>query len=350
MKFEPKQILGGIKKHWTTIWLLTALTAVSTLTVHAAFTRLTVAKRVVSTVKGSGDLFSSNYMSTKQMNSDGAVYELNNDGDALVKLDVYNYAAPKKIPYFKELETLDYTITARLVKNSSDHDLEETDISKIADLNYSFGGVRFSANNNYTVTLANQQISSNQPNKNTYDLVFDKSELHTDTANGYMIFVSAVPNPITEYKSITGYIGVREKEIIPAGWYGELIENDSNKEYDGYNYEIKGSGLGYLEIKYNNTEFIPNEAIFKDVSLTLVNQYHTDIPQGEDKSVSDYVYDNGDGTSSFWLKLGYISNSDAVNKTRYIIQFYKIKEYESGNEPALSTVKGMFTYEWKPSN
>lgn len=341
MNNKLRKIRSAFTKHWTTIWLLIALIAVSTLTVHAVYTRLTIAKRVVSTAKGSGELFSSNYMNTKTMSTNGAIYELDKDGNAKVTLEIYNYAAPKRIPYYKELETLDYTLTAKLVKNSDGDELTNEDETNISGLNYKFNDQSFSASNNYTINLGKQHLNSNQSNKNAYTLLFDKTEISNLTAYGYMIYVTATPDPITEYKTISGYIGVREREIIPAGWYGELVETDASTEYDGYNYEIKGSGRGYLKITYNNTSLIPNEAVFADSSLTFVNKFHSDINNG------DYITDNGDGTSSFWLKLGFETNDGTFKKTRLNIQFYKINKETNYS---ISAVNSMITYDWEQSN
>lgn len=343
MNNKLRKIRSAFAKHWTTIWLLIALMAVGTLTVHAVYTRLTIAKRVVSTAKGSGELFSSNYMGVKELNTSGAIFEIDESGNALVTLEVYNYAAPKRIPFYKELESLDYTITAKLVKNSDGASLTDEDKEIIAGLNYRFEGQSFSNDNNYTIVLGTQHLSSDQSNRNAYTLLFDKTEISKLTAHGYMVYVTAVPDPITEYKTISGYIGVREREIIPAGWYGELVETDSSLEYDGYNYEVKGSGIGYLEIKYNNASLTPNEAVFTDDDLTFVDQYQTTITPGRSWTKDDFVTDNGDGTSSFWLKLGFSDNE----RSRHIIQFYKIN---NNIDYTISEVNAMIEYAWTQSN
>lgn len=304
------------------IWLVVAAISLGTVITYAAYTRITIVKRVVSTTEGAVNLFSSNYLNTNTssiMTTSSASY-VEEDNNAVVTLDIYNYDTPKRFPFFKELSSLDYKIEVKLVKDSSGTELTEED--NFADLFYSFNGTVLNSNNHYTAILDNESIKSISAKANQYKLIFDKSEISEANAPGYMMYIKAIPASGTELKPLQGYIGVKMKSSIPSGWYGELIETSSNKGYDGYNYEIKGSGVGKLTVTYNSDKLTPNKYIFDDESLTFVVNGNT-VKGGIDGT--NYItYDidqtNGFNTGSFTLQLDSTSDN-AIS--RLIIQLYK---------------------------
>ena len=102
--------LDFFRKNWITIWLVIAAVSLGTMVTYAAYTRITIVKRVVSTTEGAGNLFSSNYLNTNTssiMTTSSASYMVENY-NAVVTLDIYNYDTPKRIPFFKNLSSLDY--------------------------------------------------------------------------------------------------------------------------------------------------------------------------------------------------------------------------------------------------
>ena len=52
-----QKVLQKIAKNWITVWLIIAVLVFLSISAYAAYTRLTVAKRVISTGEGAGDMF-----------------------------------------------------------------------------------------------------------------------------------------------------------------------------------------------------------------------------------------------------------------------------------------------------
>lgn len=345
-----KEKLKLLRKNWIMIWLVIAAVSLGSVITYAAYTRITIVKRVVSTTEGAGNLFSSNYLNTNTssiMTTSSASY-VEEDNNAIVTLDIYNYDTPKKIPFFKELSSLDYKIEVKLVKDSTGAELTEADKSiidgdpdnNVAGLFYSFNGVTLNSSNRYMVTLDNQSINSTSANSNQYKIIFDKAEISEANAPGYMMYIKAIPAQGTDLKPLQGYIGVKMKSSIPSGWYGELIETSSTEGYDGYNYEIKGSGVGQLTVTYNSDKLTPNKYFFDDKSLSFVVKGNI-IAGGTDNT--DYInYSIGTNSSyntgSFTLQL----DSTAENAiSRLIIQMYKTQSDED-----YADVKSWITYSY----
>ena len=350
--------LDFFRKNWITIWLVIAAVSLGTMVTYAAYTRITIVKRVVSTTEGAGNLFSSNYLNTNTssiMTTSSASYMVENY-NAVVTLDIYNYDTPKRIPFFKNLSSLDYKIEVKLVKDSSGAELTEADKNRIdgdpdnnvAGLIYSFNGTALNNSNQYTVMLDHESISSTSASANQYRLIFDKSEISEADAPGYMMYIKATPASGTELKVLQGYIGVKMKSSIPSGWYGELVEANSTEEgYDGYNYEIKGSGVGKLTVTYNSDKLTPNKYFFDDDSLTFIVNGNK-VKGGS--SETDYITPGPDETGDFnTSSITLLLDSTVDNAlSRLIIQFYKTQIYE--NYDYMDVKSKWLTYVYTPQS
>ena len=321
-----KKKLKFIRNNWIMIWLVIAAMSLSTVITYAAYIRINIVKRVVSTTEGAGNLFSSNYMNTNTssiMTTSNASYTEENN-NAVVTLDIYNYDTPKKVPFFNELSRLDYKVEVKLVKNSSGAELSDEDKNMISGNNlvYSFNGNELNSSNQYTVRLDAESFDNTTAASKQYKLMFDKSELSKDNAPGFMMYIKAIPAPETDLKALQGYVGVKMRSYIPSGWYGELIETGSIEEYDGYNYEIKGSGVGKLTVTYNADKLTPNKYIFDDDSITFVVGENEVQGGTNETNYITYSTDEADGfkTGNFTLLLDSTANDV---KSRFIVQFYK---------------------------
>lgn len=337
-----RNIRNIMKKNWISIWLIVVVLMLSSVVVYATYTRITTAKRVISTDAGAGILFSSNLLnSSTLMTTNAAYYQTEGTSGAKVDLYVYNYATPKKSIYFKEEDTLNYTLTVKLVR-SDGTDLTDADKTKIngsaevAGLTYKVGDTTLNSGNDYSTTLANQSIASDKARNILYNLLFDELEISDNRANapGYMMYIEAKPDTGYDLPTLKGYVGVRKNEVVDAGWYGELVESDSSASYDGYNYEIKGNGIGVLTISWDKTMLEPNDFIFSDSSNTFVVG-GSEVAGGTAETV--YVTTSGT-TSSMKLKL-----DSSTGKVQQIIQFYKVQD---NTEYALSAVKNAISYQW----
>ncbi len=314
-----QRVLKVFRKHWITVWLVVAVMTSVGIIAYASFTRVTVAKRVISTQKGAGVLFSSNYMESGTTKNSSASYYKDADDNLVVDLYVYNYATPKTNPFYRD-DNIEYTITARMVKDINGTPLTDGDRTTISGLTYKFGDFRFNSTNGFETMLSSQTLSNDRSDRNHYTLTFDPSEIsEIATPPGYCMYVEAQPVGITELPTIKGYIGVSLSETIDPGWRGEIVD-ENGMNYDGYNYEITGNGIGVLTITWNNTKLEPNDLIFNDSKFKFVNQ-DTDavVTGGTNDSTSALIKVNGTN-SSLMLKLD--SNVDV----RKLIQFYKVED------------------------
>ena len=319
---KMQKTLKAFRKHWVTVWLVIAVLASIGVIVYASFTRVTVAKRVISTQKETGVLFSSNYMESGIAKNSSASYYKDANDNLVVDLYVYNYATPKTNPFYRD-DNIEYTITARIVKDINGTALTADDRTAISGLTYKFGDFKFNSTNGFETTLSSQILHNDRSDRNHYTLTFDPSEISEETTPpGYCIYVEASPVGIADLPTIKGYIGVSLSEVIDPGWRGEIVDEEGS-DYDGYNYEITGNGIGVLTITWNNTKLEPNDLIFNDSKFKFVNQdTNTTVTGGTAGSTSALI--KVDGTSSS-LAIRLNSNTDV----RKLIQFYKVEENES---------------------
>ena len=313
------KILRFLRTHWITVWLVAAVLASSGVIAYASFTRVTVAKRVVSTKKGSGVLFSSNYLESSTAKNASASYYTDTNNDLVVDLYVYNYATPKTNPFYRD-DNIEYTITAKMVKDINGTELTAADETVISGLTYKFGDFQFNSTNGFQTLLTGQTLNKTRSNSNHYTMTFDKSEIsEVTTPRGYCIYVEAKPEYGFDLPTLKGYIGVSLSEVIDPGWRGEIVDEDG-KDYDGYNYEITGNGIGVLTVTWNNTKLEPNDLIFKDSKFTFVDQDTNDsVRGGSVGSTSELI--KVDGTNSS-LAIRLNSSTDVIK----LIQFYKVEE------------------------
>lgn len=316
-----KKLMKKFKKHWITAWLIIAAVSLCVVTSYAIYTRVTVAKRVVSTDAGTEDLFSSDYMSQKGVTT--TVSQTDNTQNAEVSVHVYNYAYPKESIY-KNTET-QYDVTATIgTLDSDDVFTELSDTAGLTGLTYSVtysqnsDTFEFNAANGTSHKFVGCSISGDRAYGDLFTLVFDKSEL-SETPKNYVIKLEAEPYD-NDLPKLTGYIKVRFSKSASNGWRGEVEKLDNSKDYDGFNYYLEGNGSGMLTFRWNKSKVTINEHFLnnKDNEFYAKNgDVYTKYTQPLQES--DLATDPND-SNIVYLTI----KVDSTDKNRYEVQFYKV--------------------------
>lgn len=316
-----KNFMKKFKKHWIKAWLIIAAVSLCVVTSYAIYTRVTVAKRVVSTDAGTEDLFSSDYMSQKGITT--TVSQTDNTQNAEVSVHVYNYAYPKESVY-KNTET-QYDVTATIGTIGSDDIFTElSDTSGLTNRTYSVTYAKNSETFLFNATNGTQHkfdgctITGDRAYGDLFTLVFDKSELGEAPPN-YCIKLEAEPYD-SDLPKLTGYIKVRFAKSASNGWRGEVEKLDDSKDYDGFNYYLEGNGAGMLTFRWNkskvtiNKQFLNNkDNEFYNKTGDVYTKYTQPLKESDlatDPNDNDIVY--------LTIKV------DSTITNRYEVQFYKV--------------------------
>ena len=313
------KLMKSFKKHWITVWLVIAAITLTIITSYAVYTRITIAKRVVSTQAGAGSLFTSDYMSEAGIKSIKPIAEndKDQDGNAKIEAHVFNYVYPKQ-GIFRSEET-EYDLIATLGKLDSGEvfhpiSIEELNAQtgKTYSIQYKDGEVfDFVEQHSSSHTFTNCVIAGDKANADLFTLIFDKSELG-ELPNGYCLKLEAVPHN-TELPELMGLVLVRYSKPSSAGWEGKVEDIDASKEndYDGFNYYLEGNGKGSLTFRWDRTKVRINKYFLSDPNNKFVGYDNGAIPVEEDLPVTD-------GMVSLTIKV------DSTKQNRYEIQFYKV--------------------------
>ena len=319
-----KRVLKALRKNWIKLWLVIAVVAFTGIVSYAAFTRVNIVKRVISTDEGVGDRFSSDHMKSSGIDITRETFSAT-DVAPSVHVHVFNYPYPKS-SFYRNSETT-YTLTARLGTMSGTTftllDVAALSADEIALLNQ--GGYKISCNGGTpkvfsstarTQVFENCIIASGSAASDDFTLTFDISEIKSETPNEYFMELVAVPDD-SELPTLTGYVSVRYAKTANNGWNGVLETLDANKSYDGFNYIVSGTGKGEISFKWKSGYVSINKQFLENKSYSF--------------KVNGTTMTGGAGVTSAVAALspdanGYISISlivDSTKKNRYEVQFFK---------------------------
>lgn len=310
-----KKFLNFLHKNWITVWFLICIITCTSLISYAAFTRINIVKRVVSTDVGAGVRFSSDSMDSSNagMISRKSFYSQSADPNAEVY--VFNYPYPKASLYRNTVT--EYDVVARI----GTHDgttftpLTGETLTGLSDdyyINYK-GGANALFNSSYApILFENCRMNAGKVSPDCFNVHFDSAEL-SDNPPEYCVEMIATPKD-TSLPTLKGYISVRYIKTAESGWTGALEELDNNKEYDGYNYILEGSGEGRITFSWNpnlltiNKQFLqnPDNKFYIDEAVVLGGS-----------SLTESSFSTVFGMKSITLVV------DSQEKNRYEVQFYK---------------------------
>ena len=336
-----------IKMNWIALWLILAAVLFTSISAFAIYTRITIAKRVVSTQAGVSGLFSSDYMSARGIKTTESSSDTTQNYS--VDVHIYNYVYPKEAVY--RSDSTQYDITAKIgTLNDSDVFYELGDSAQLNGLTYSVtyntdpaDTFIFNATNGTTHTFTACEIAGGGPHLDSFTLVFDKSELG-ENPKGFCIQLTATPYD-NDLPVITGLVNVKYAKQASTGWKGEVQDLDTNDmdKYDGFNYYLDGNGKGKITFRWKK-DFV---TINKSFLTNIDNVFYY-------KSGDNYVrYTSlSDETNIKNLYNGYYSLTMDVNsvvQNRYEIQFYKVDPSQSYTKPdVISYLPSTIPSDWEP--
>lgn len=311
------------KKQWILLSAFVVFLTVTGVAAYAAYTRVNVVKRVVSTGEGVGSLFASDYMSstvtmmTKKTFSDNTVAPS-------VTVSVFNYPYPKKSAYRKDATA--YTLTTVLKRTDGAgnyYDLTSEEINGLASLDYyvTYKGTtfKFGTGGSVTKTFSNCSVSGGDFHSDTFVVQFDRGELADAVPKMYCIQMTATPQD-TELPVLSGYVMAKYIRTASGGWTGKLERLDGSKDYDAYNYILEGNGVGKITFKWNPDYVTINQSF-------LQNKENTFYIGGQNVTGSAALTESAVPTDGNGMK----SLTVVVNATlrgRYEVQFYKVDAAE----------------------
>ena len=280
------RFIKKLKRSWLAIWIAFAAAALSTIGVLAAYTSVSSVKRVVSTQKGAGMLFSSNYLTIDENDLPRMITFSSMETSPCVTVNVCNY--PQTMIKHNDKD-ITYTMTVELVDSGGN-------AVTSADYSVEYNGEKKTFESNSKIEFSPLKLTSDNFNKHEFVLTFDKSQL---TKSDIYMKVTATPTNQAELKTLSAKLGVIYiNDNTSATWTGTFIDNaTSPKDLDGFNYRLSGSGEGTVTLTWNTN--------YVDISPWFKNTYKLTISK------------DSSGIATATLKV------NSAEKNQYDIQFYR---------------------------
>ena len=280
------RFIKKLKRSWLAIWIAFAAAALSTIGVLAAYTSVSSVKRVVSTQKGAGMLFSSNYLTIDENDLPRMITFSSMETSPCVTVNVCNY--PQTMIKHNDKD-ITYTMTVELVDSNGN-------AVTSADYSVEYNGEKKTFESNSKIEFSPLKLTADDFNKHEFVLTFDKSQL---TKSDIYMIVTATPTDQAELKSLSAKLGVIYiNDNTSATWTGTFIDNaTSPKDLDGFNYRLSGSGEGTVTLTWNTN--------YVDISPWFKNTYKLTISK------------DSSGIATATLKV------NSAEKNQYDIQFYR---------------------------
>ena len=266
---------------------LALLTCLSFVFVVAEFTKSTRAKRVLATDEGGGMLFSSNYLTANSTLTGPVVNqkvyrrkiyssEAGQAASGVITLCNYSQGNPTKI--FES--NITYTLTAKLVVLSEGANGAAKRDATAADLTGET--VTLSLNDGTEITLSSSNLSyTYEPNTlsglgpSTHNLSVDFSADFNDANSNLALYICATPAGVASSLYPIDGAFTTGVSTTKATWKGSFNENTEEAGvtpgqpyYDGFNYEITGSGKGTFTLWWDESKLQINQIFLDEENLT----------------------------------------------------------------------------------
>ncbi len=297
-----------LKAHWIMTWLIIAALMLTSVVSYAAYTRITVAKRVVSTEAGEGIRFSSDYL----IGSPSIVPF--SETITPIPVHIYNYPAPN-IALPRNADThYNMTVEIGTLVNGT---FISANSAVTGGYKVRHGDDEYDFSSGASHQFTNCVIAGKQAHEDTFEVIFPESEL--EVSNGqthYFIQMTAEPTKdIYELQTLTGVIGVSKSDnSTQSSWKGYLQETTDQSDYNGYNYIIEGNGKGVFTFSWNPTYLSINQQFLNNRNSTIDK---TNLSLGDNGILDEDDIPTVNGMKSLTLKV------DSTTINHYDIQFYK---------------------------
>ena len=325
MKGRMKNIYKKLIKYPVTIWMIVSIVVFTGVYVaYSAYNGTADVKRVVSTQSTSKSVFSSNYLEIFSSN-DPSIKNLRTttEDNFTVSITVCNY--DQLDPTSPARALIEYDLVADLVTFNSNTNQYET-VSAVqmnGDNAKTFYIQKTMEDNNpidnddqhdlnaggFSYTYHSETLTGGVSYKDTFDICFDSAEVAKDVPD---LFIRVIATPTTAsiqansgISTLQSIVSISRGRSIETGWHGSLQETNTNQDYDGYNLIIEGSGVGTIDILWDNLKFALNP-VFVSLNSTILTP--------------ETAVAGRDG----WMKITLNVNSITCN--RYVAQFYKRDE------------------------
>lgn len=290
------KFIKKLKRSWLALWIAFAAAALSTIGVLAAYTSVSSVKRVVSTQKGAGMLFSSNYLTIDENDLPRMITFSSMENSPCVTVNVCNY--PQTMIKHNDKD-ITYTMTVELVDSGGN-------AVTSADYSVEYNGEKKTFESNSKIEFSPLKLTADDFNKHEFVLTFDKSQL---TRSDIYMRVTATPTDQAELKPLSAKLGVIYiNDNTSATWTGTFIDNaTSPKDLDGFNYRLSGSGEGTVTLIWNTN--------YVDISPWFKNTYSLNVSTDVNTKIATAT-----------MKV------NSAEKNQYDIQFYRTNGINSAEQ------------------
>ena len=330
-----KKTIKFLKKNWIRLWIVVVALALSGVVTYAAFTRINIVKRVISTDEGVGDRFSSDYMQSSGVFK--TIETKNSQTDIpTVLVHVFNYPYPKSA-FYKNSETT-YSLTASLgtmegnvftALNSGNLTQEETALLNSGGYKIALGTDERTFSSTVLSTDFNScTLAAGGAHSDEFVLSFDVSEV-SDSPKEYYMELVATPDD-SGLPTLTGYVAVRYAQTATSGWSGKLETLDSQKSYDGFNYILSGTGSGEITFKWKSEFVLINKQFLENKNY----KFKVNGTEYTGSATVKTLVDNLAPDASGYKYLTLVVDSTKIN--RYEVQFFKSWAFGADYENSIS--------------
>lgn len=341
-----------IKKHAIGIWIVIAsIILSSSLITYAFYTRDNKAKRVVATLTGSGNQFSSNYLTESTEDKFKFAYFGAGSNSLPVYVTVCNYPQGSNRPFEMDIP---YSIAISLIdKNGNPVDTSawavtpsedpetptppereiivyrkaegSTEYKELIRYNSSSAGASYS---NDTYVLERGGASTD-----TYWIQFNNFDIEDALYEPVYVDMTAAPIGLegSSINTLYGAISVKLRGAeADVSWDGDFNDDRSKQAalYDDFNYLITGTGTGTFAFAWNPNAIEVNKIFYDEVTGIATTTYgtnlSTDVVDNTGKTILTYDAEANAGYSYFIISV----NSET--RDRYSFQLYKKETPSSG--------------------
>ena len=314
------RIMKFIRKNGLVLWIVVAVLALASLPVYAAYMRTQTAKRVISTMAGVGNRFSSNRLAMLETNASELEFRFITVTGATPaegiqrELTICNYPQGLEASFYPY--DISYTLQMELTDNLGQSPVFTNEASALAQYYVldTTGTARYFAKNpqtgKYVLSLTDQSLKGNKTSTNAYTLCFPDKDtgVYMKTFVSPLVKVNSNWIQPSDLKSIGAMISaVSVSNSTDNNWTGELTEpRESGKnvsDYDAFNYVVTGSGAGTITLKWN-------------ANMLEINPFFS-----ENEGITGTITEDGNGYKTLTFTVTAVQP-----KNRYSFQMYRVAE------------------------
>ncbi|MCR5020627.1 hypothetical protein [Ruminococcus sp.] len=312
------KVVKFLKKNIFVVWIIAVSFLLSTVVfVYAAYESSNYKiKRVVAPAAASGNLFTSNYLSTGTTTIRSAYF--NDDEVITYNVVIRNYNPADRGTVFEG--DIPYTLHAVLAHSDGTAYDATVDSVALGDMITNSRSITINMGNE-TLTLDGEHLSANsnthtlsgtgEDGENEWTVVCNNIPLNSD----YCLKLMAEPAGATNLGSISATIIASSYPVVNLeGWSCYLVESGTLAAYDAFNYTITGTGTKTLKFSYDSTKLTVNES-----NYIFFTEIAAPVPYSGNVTHSD---------SGNWRTIVISADPENTKMNRYDLQVYKVGSWQ----------------------